>query len=329
MITITCTSCKKVLSIDDAFAGAVCRCQFCGTIQTVPAKGSAQKAAAGTAKGSKTLFENKARSAGVGSGSGMDDLADAVQSSGLSDSRLRKQPAPPPPAKNNLTPLLGIAAAVIVLLLIIVLVLVFRSPANVSSASAPQPNSTSNQPAQTPSPAAPTPGFCGVPINSSVVVYVIDNGSSSADVLDEVKSALFKSLESLGPDRRFQVVFWNPDSDSYPSAPGTAFAVNELIQNARAKLQDVTAAGSTDPLASLQKAFADDPGQIMLVTAKAGDLDDSLVAQVLKLRGSSKAKIDCFAINGVPNDKVLARIASATGGRFVPVPENQLKSFGY
>ena len=89
MINITCTSCKKVLSIDDAFAGAVCRCQFCGTIQTVPARGSAQKTAAGAAKASKTLFENKARSAGIGSGSGLDDLADVVQSSsGLSDSRL-------------------------------------------------------------------------------------------------------------------------------------------------------------------------------------------------------------------------------------------------
>ena len=66
----------------------------------------------------------------------------------------------------------------------------------------------------------------------------------------------------------------------------------------------MTAAGSTDPLASLQKAFADDPGQIMLVTAKAGDLDDSLADQVAKLRGSSTAKIDCFAVNGVPGDKV-------------------------
>lgn len=334
MINITCTSCKKVLSIDDAFAGAVCRCQFCGTIQTVPAKGSAQKAAAGAAKGSKTLFENKARSAGtgagVGSGSGLDDLADVVQSSGLSDSRLRKQPASPPPAPNNLMPLLGIAAAVIILLLIIVLVLMFRSPANATFGSAPQVNpAISGQPSATPNAPAPTPSFCGVPIDQSVVVYVIDNGSSSAEVLDAVKSALFKSLESLGSDRRFQVLFWNPDSNSYPSAQQTAFAVKELIQNARAKLQDVTAAGSTDPLASLQKAFADDPGQIMLVTAKASDLDDSLAGQVLKLRGSSKAKIDCFAINGVANDKVLARIASATGGQFVPLPENQLKSFGY
>lgn len=128
MITITCTSCKKTLNIDDAFAGAVCRCQFCGTIQTVPAKGSVQKASSGAVKGPKTLFQNKAQT--PGGGSGLDELADIVHSSGLSDSRLRKRPAPPPaPGKDNLKTVLIAAVAVIVILLIIVLVLLFRSPA--------------------------------------------------------------------------------------------------------------------------------------------------------------------------------------------------------
>jgi hypothetical protein len=334
MINITCTSCKKVLSIDDAFAGGVCRCQFCGTIQTVPGKGSAQKTAASGIKGSKTLFENKARSAGsgIGSGSGLDDLADIVQSSsGLSDSRLRKQPLPPPPVAKNLTPVLGLAAAVIIILLIVVVVMAFRGTANQKSASAPDPGV--NLPDRPPPPnandAGRAPSFCGVPIDQSVVVYVIDNGSSSAEVLDAVKSALFKSIESLGPDRQFQVLFWNPDTDSFPTAIQPAFAVKENIDAARRKLQDVTAAGSTDPLASLQKAFAVDPGQIMLVTAKAGDLDDSLADQVAKLRGSSTAKIDCFAVNGVPGDKALARIAAQSGGKFVALPEAQLKAFSF
>lgn len=338
MIQITCTSCKKVLSIDDAFAGGVCRCQFCGTIQTVPAKGAAQKAAAGAGKGSKTLFENKARSAGIGSGSGLDDLADIVQSSsGLSDGRLRKKTVPPPTPAKSLMPLLGGAIAVIVILLVIVLFMVFRSSGQAPSAApnapianapdSPQPTPLSPT---NPAPAAATPNFCGVPIDpTKVVIYVIDNGSSSADVLDSVKSALFKSIESLGPDARFQILFWNPDTESYPSGKQTAFAVKENIDTAKKKLQDVTASGSTDPIAALQAAIAADPGQIILVTAKAGDLDDSLVDQVNSLRGSSTAQIDCFAINGVPNDKVLAKIASNSGGKFVPLGEAELKSFSY
>ncbi|MGD0461416.1 MAG: hypothetical protein ABSB74_02905 [Tepidisphaeraceae bacterium] len=327
MINITCTSCKKVLSIDDAFAGGVCRCQFCGTIQTVPAKASSQKAIAGAAKGSKTLFENKARSAGAGSGSGLDDLADVVQSSGLSDSRLRKQPPSPPPRPTNLMPLLGLAAAVIIVLLVVVLVLVFRGSASPKGSSAPEADSAVPDRSAAANPAHQEPSFCGVPINQPVVVYVMDNGSSSAEVLDPMESAMFKSIESLGPDRQFQVLFWNPQTETYPTARQPAFAVKDNIEAARKRLQDVTAAGSTDPLPSLQRALADDPGQIMLITAKAGDLDDSLVDQVMKLRGRSNAKIDCFAVNGVPGDKVLARIASATRGVFVTVSEAQLKGF--
>jgi len=36
VISLPCTHCQRVLSIDEAFAGGVCRCQHCGTIQTVP-----------------------------------------------------------------------------------------------------------------------------------------------------------------------------------------------------------------------------------------------------------------------------------------------------
>ena len=36
MITITCSNCQTQLTMDEAFAGGVCRCQHCGTIQTVP-----------------------------------------------------------------------------------------------------------------------------------------------------------------------------------------------------------------------------------------------------------------------------------------------------
>src|SRR5690242_161110 len=36
MIQLTCTKCQTLMSLDDAFAGGVCRCQKCGAIQTVP-----------------------------------------------------------------------------------------------------------------------------------------------------------------------------------------------------------------------------------------------------------------------------------------------------
>jgi hypothetical protein len=322
MIDITCTSCKRALSIDDAFAGGVCRCQFCGTIQTVPARGAAQKSAAGAK--TKTLFENKARSAGVGSGSGLEDLADIVASSGLSNADLRKSKTPPPPPPKNLTPLLAMAGTVIAILLIVVLVLAFHGGSSTANPTPPMttdnpiPQAAANQP----------PSFCGIAIDQPVVVYVIDNGSSSADVFDSVKTALFHSIDSLGSDKRFQILFWNGDTPAYP-ASGTTFAVPDNITVAKKKLADVTASGSTDPVASMTAAFADDPGQIIFITAKAGDLDDSLVEKVMTLRGSGTSKIDCIAINGHPDDKVMGKIAGQTGGTFLPITDAKLRSFAF
>jgi len=338
MIRITCTSCKNVLEIDDAFAGGVCRCQRCGTIQTVPAKGATAKAAT-AAKASKTLFENKARSAGVGSGSGLEDLADIVaSSSGLSD-HLRRKPQAPPPRQsgNSLLLLLAGAGGAIVVLVIVVLVLIMRgsgskpanSDVNVNPAGPPVPTFINSTPNSTAPPPVAGPNFCGTPLGGDVVVYLLDNGSASDEVLDSMKSVVFKSIESLGSDRRFQILFWNTDTKTYPTGQQTAFAIRDNIDVARKKLDDVMALGSTDPLKALKNAVADEPGEIVLVTAKAGDLDDSLVDQVMHIRGESKVKIDCIAINGGPGDTTLDKIAANTGGKFVPLPEAQLKAFAY
>src|SRR4051812_33253369 len=105
MIQINCTNCKALLQIDDAFAGGVCRCRHCGTIQTVPkhlknANGDAESVAAaaateavGSGKAAKTLYQKKkgVDPGGAGSGTGLDDLAGIVASSGLASIRLQQK----------------------------------------------------------------------------------------------------------------------------------------------------------------------------------------------------------------------------------------------
>lgn len=139
MISLTCTSCKKTLQIDDAFAGGVCRCQFCGTIQTVPAAAktaSRPGAPPPVTTGAKTLYQKKGRAAAAAqsanqSGSGLDDLADAVaSSSGLARGALRTRAAtpvaPPPPAKDSKRLLLAVVAALVVIIVILLAILILR-----------------------------------------------------------------------------------------------------------------------------------------------------------------------------------------------------------
>ena len=103
MISITCTQCRALLTIDEAFAGGVCRCQHCGTIQTVPAQlrptVTPQPYVNPSATKSKSLYQKKATAgmsganvatSGANEPSGLDDLAQAVaSSSGISGSGLR------------------------------------------------------------------------------------------------------------------------------------------------------------------------------------------------------------------------------------------------
>src|SRR5215216_2549682 len=114
MIRLTCTNCRATLEMDEAFAGGVCRCQHCGTIQTVPShlKSTATPSYVQPVA-SKSLYKNQSR-AGTGSSaaaadvqapSGLDELADVVASSGLAGSGLagtgvanRRGATAPPPA---------------------------------------------------------------------------------------------------------------------------------------------------------------------------------------------------------------------------------------
>src|SRR2546422_342887 len=118
MIQLSCTNCQKLLQIDDAFAGGVCRCKHCGTIQTVPSK-SRGTSAATTIKqpASKALFQQKVR-VDAGAGTGLDDLAEVVASSGLSGTGLQSgrltRPLPKPVATSSGAKMLMIVGALLV-----------------------------------------------------------------------------------------------------------------------------------------------------------------------------------------------------------------------
>src|SRR3954471_4025729 len=137
MIQLNCTNCKALLTIDEAFAGGVCRCRHCGTIQTVPkhlkqngdGAGSsgvlAQAASGSKSKAPKSLYKKRSTVAET-PGTGLDDLAEIVASSGLSSSRLQKSNAPAAQAKagpkdKKMIMLVSGAGAVIALLLGIII----------------------------------------------------------------------------------------------------------------------------------------------------------------------------------------------------------------
>jgi hypothetical protein len=336
MISITCTNCRANLTIDDAFAGGVCRCQFCGTIQTVPSKGKpsatpsiqAQPAAA-----SKTLYQNKPRTRRAGAnGTGLDDLASAVASSGLSGSGLssrRHTTATAPPAKRrNLVPLLLILCAVLIVALGIVLAVVLFHGKGTGSAN---PGSDSDQTNN--GTATSGPSFCEIPLHSNSTIFLLDRGNSISEQFDTVKAACFKAIDQFGPTRKFQVILWDNDSSG-----ASEFPVGQMVEatagnttQMRQYFQDAVATGRSHLSGVLKEAASRNPQEIVIVTGKgADDLDDddSTALQSLVGKNIRVDAVQVYPVSPSPN-KVLQEVSRATGGQFRNVSAVDLRGYAH
>lgn len=333
MITLTCTKCRATLTIDDAFAGGVCRCQHCGTIQTVPrlrdagapSSGAVAQAVHGSAR---TLYQGKRSTAQAPTGSGLDELGEIIASSGLSSSRLRQPPsrpgaaARPERARIKVSPVLagGLAAALVVLLAVALLLL--RPDAETAGERSALSGPTSSEPVV----AAPTgPHFVGMPLEGQTVIYVLDRGSATADAFGYLKDATFRSLETLGSDRAFQIIFWDNGSvAAYPlTAPLPATPSN--IAAARKRLVEVYPGGHTEAQPALAQAMRAKPTDIIIGTAKGWDLDETFVQMIRNVTAGSSVRIHTVAIGGKDVAGPLEAVAREFGGQFRAVTTPELR----
>ncbi len=331
MISITCTNCQTKLSIDDAFAGGVCRCQHCGTIQTVPSKrkdGPGGTAAGLGVKTPKTLYQKRVRDASVGTG--LDELAEIVTSSGLGGSGLSSRAARPPgsapapvqKANNNMTIIVGIAAIVVIALLVTILVVVSRG-----NNAAQQQAETSGGGAATPR-AALSPTFADVPLEPASVIYLLDRGSSTQAPFGSLKETTLKSIASLGAQRRFQIIFWDNGQDAGTFPPLLSYASAANIETVRRQTDEVYAFGATDAAPSLARAVAQRPAAIVIATGKGADLDDTFVQMVKDTKKDVKVTIHTIAIGSAGQSTALKTVAEMTGGQYRELTEAELSAFG-
>jgi hypothetical protein len=376
MIAINCTQCKQRLEMDDAFAGGVCRCQYCGTIQTVPSKAKLKSGAGSSSSSSKSgsakpLYRKgdksekaPAAAAATPAGTGLDELAEIVASSGLARGSLTKKPPRPrdggasangaaaangggPPAATPFwmtRPVLIGAGTAIVVLIGLVVYLATRpgAPDTSSVSSKPPPRSAVATPdtgtdmppngeQAPPGKSAPKiagPSFADVPLPSGTVVYVVDRSQANDEVLDTLKTAVYKSAQSLGPGRGFQIIFWDRPGEgivAYPDA-GVALATTTEIDKAKKRFEDVVSYGSTNLKPTIAKALAVKPAAIVLATAKGFSLEEDNVATVVAAVKGSPVKIHTIAL-GEGESPTLKKIAGATGGQYRELSFDQLRAY--
>jgi hypothetical protein len=329
MISITCTNCDSVLTIDDAFAGGVCRCQFCGTIQTVPAK---SRSALQPAAASKTLYQKStppptnAPARVEAPGTGLEDLGSS-SGTGLVGSHLETDSAPtttaeppPVPKPGQSQPMrmsvIVVCAAVVVMVGLVAALLVFRG-SHSSSTSSSGTGSTAG---------VAGADFCGVPINAVSVIFLLDRGNSINDSFDALKAAAYKSLKQLGPDRKFQIIFWDRESGSaeFP-AGGMRNATAGAIEDCQRDFQDVVAGGSTHLGGALREAIDRKPQLIMIATAKPQLDDDDAAALTASVMAN--VRVDFIQIGSPSTTAAVTEVTHSTGGHLKNLTTAELRDF--
>jgi hypothetical protein len=356
MITVNCSQCRATLEMDDAFAGGVCRCHYCGTIQTVPAKAKRVPAGAGA-----TTAQAAARAPAAKEASGLDALAQVVASSGLSGAGMRSpaqgQPAAPatpptvdyaaqPRQKTLSTPLIAALGVIAVLLAVMAFMLLSQQRPTTVARPVPRPvplpggssvAPDGGDPAPTPSAegepdaVARAPNFCGIDLTGvPAVVYVLDRGGATADLFDTLKEATYHSAESLKPGQKFQIIFWdNGDAPAAYPAEGLADASAQEVEAARKQFADLVALGRANPESAVRRAAESRPGAIVLVTPKALALEDDLVNKVQAAVRGTSIKVHTVALRGDDGNPVLKAIADKTRGEFRVVGEKDLRRYSY
>ena len=201
-----------------------------------------------------------------------------------------------------------------------------------SAASTPTNAGSANPPAnagEAPDPPADAgPSFAGVPIAADSVAYVLDRGDSARQTFGFATQLALDSARRLGPGRRYQILFWDPstggDEAKYDSPDQLRLADADALDRTAKALDEVYAAGQTEPDAAFRRAAEQDPKLIVLVTAKGWQLDAAFADRMVGLLGGRTIRVDTFALGGGESDG-LRQLADRTGGTFVPLDLSRLR----
>ncbi|HQU42259.1 MAG: hypothetical protein B7Z73_02940 [Planctomycetia bacterium 21-64-5] len=167
----------------------------------------------------------------------------------------------------------------------------------------------------------------GVPGEGNTFVYVFDRSSSmgtgAGSPMTSAKRELLASLDDLGDENRFQIIFYNDKQtimDLGRGFAGLVFADPRSKTLARRFVEGIMADGATRHFEALQKALRLGPDVIFFLTdADEPGLSDVRLSQIRRLN-SGRTTINTieFGEGAQPSrDNFLARIARENGGQYV------------
>jgi phage FluMu protein Com len=325
-LRIRCTKCDKKISIDEAFAGGVCRCPYCKAIVPVggSAEGSPAQARPATPAGARPARPADPNAAGQASptpaeGQMLEEPATADEA-GPASAQEPQTPAAPVPAPPGRVPtarpvmLQGLMTIVLLVLILVMIGVTIALVVILGSPSEP----TQHQPRVEPGPQYQAPlevqqgtaAVAGVSIEPPVV-YVIDHGAGMRRMHDRAKALARYSLRSLEGDQQFGMILAQQTgpaslSDKLVTAgkPGEVAAKDFLDEYP-------LPGGASDLSDAVAGAIRMKPATVVILARKSPENVDALAA----MASEAGVKISAVALEPASSDlAALEQMAKKTGG---------------
>jgi hypothetical protein len=159
------------------------------------------------------------------------------------------------------------------------------------------------------------------------IVFLVDRSGSMGDAIEIVKMELKTTIEELGEDSEFHVIFYSSGQPVEMPTRRLVTATERNKQLAFEFIDGIIAQGETDPSKAIERAFAVGPDLIYLLTD--GEFDRAVVGMVHRLNAGGKVTVHTigFLYRG-PGEAILKDIAAQNGGQFKFVSEEDLVALG-
>jgi hypothetical protein len=300
-LKIRCTGCKKKISVDEAFAGGVCRCPYCSEIVNVPG---------GEMGGGRIRpVEPGGRPE---SPMGVDERPDSPEAAAVSTS----VPADPAPKPEHIP----LARPVMIqgILSIVFLAAFVVMAAAVAFVLYKQLTKPPEIP-PTPPPPASNP-FEGARVGAAAIIgievtppllYLVDGGGSMSDSISYAQKMVRMSLRTIKEGQVNVLVLTDEGvkraNEGFMPAVGAEEKVKALFAETHGR-------GATNLEAGVMEALAAKPATLVVMAAK-GLGDDAIAAIVAKAK-ESKTVVHCIVLmEGADIAEAMKKLATQTGGR--------------
>ncbi|HOD81325.1 MAG: hypothetical protein BWX88_00017 [Planctomycetes bacterium ADurb.Bin126] len=280
---IRCTDCTKKISIDDAFAGGVCRCPYCSALVFVPDE-DAQAVSGGDRPASPTARpQTPAEMEAVAKARGQEHI-----------------PVASPVKIQGIITMVLIGLLLVMFIAAAVLYMVYRGPG--IRKAGPQDESTINPFIIKPETG---PAIAGNIRIEAPVVYVADAGGGMTEIYDYINFMFQKSIPTLG-DGQAAVILAREKEPKILVELKPASSIDIITMDTA--YSSTPAEGSSDVPLAFKAAVNLKPKTIVLVTHKALEAVDNLIAM------ARENGITVHTILVAREEPSVRKLAKETGG---------------